>query len=167
MVQSMKTLLIMRHAKSSWGDESLPDHERPLNARGERDAPRMGQLLRREGLIPQAILASTATRARASAQMVADACGFEGEIDFEANLYGAAPEVCRQVLSLLPDAVQIALVVAHNPGLEELLSDLTGEAEHLPTGAIAYIELALDRWAGLGLDTEAQLMHLWRPRDIT
>ena len=127
----------------------------------------MGQLLRREGLIPQAILASTATRARASAQMVADACGFEGEIDFEANLYGAAPEVCRQVLSLLPDAVQIALVVAHNPGLEELLSDLTGEAEHLTTGAIAYIELALDRWAGLGLDTEAQLMHLWRPRDIT
>ena len=163
----MKTLLIMRHAKSSWDDQAVPDRERPLKPRGERDAPHMGELLRRESLVPQAILASTAVRARMTADLVAEACGFEGDIDFQDGLYGAAAEACLDVLRGLPDAVQTALLVAHNPGLEELVTDLTGENEHLGTSTIAHIELDIQHWSDLADETEGRLKAMWRPRETT
>jgi phosphohistidine phosphatase len=162
----MKTLLIMRHAKSSWGDSSMPDHERPLNARGERDAPRMGKLLRREGMVPQAIIASSAVRAQATARAVAEASGFEGEIEVKNALYGAAPESYREVLAKLPDQVDSVLVIGHNPALDELLDELTGEEEHFPTAAIARVELDLDDWADWTDDTGAKLVEMWRPREL-
>jgi phosphohistidine phosphatase len=160
----MKTLLIMRHAKSSWGDSSMPDHERPLNARGERDAPRMGKLLRREGMVPQAIVASSAVRAQATARAVAEGMGFEGEIEVDNALYGAAPEGYREVLGKLPDRVDSVLVIGHNPASEELLEHLTGEDEHFPTAAIARVELDIAHWADWSEDTEARLVEMWRPR---
>ncbi|MEP7357774.1 MAG: histidine phosphatase family protein [Anaerolineales bacterium] len=162
----MKTLLIMRHAKSSWGDSSLPDRDRPLNARGERDAPRMGQLLRREGLVPQAIVASSAARARATAQAVAEASGFEGDIDFNDALYQASPETYREALQTLKDSVDLALVVGHNPASEELLAELTGEDEHFSTAAIARVALDIERWADWTDEAGAGLVEMWRPREV-
>jgi phosphohistidine phosphatase len=164
--ETMKTLLIMRHAKSSWGDSSLPDHERPLNERGERDAPRMGKLLKREGMVPQAIVASSAARAKATARAVAEASGFASEIEYAAALYGAGPEEYRQVLGRLPGHVECALVVGHNPSSEELLAELTGEDEHFPTAAIARVELELDEWADWDDETSARLVEMWRPKEI-
>ena len=76
----MKKIYILRHAKSSWKDEGLPDHDRPLNKRGKRDAPRMGRLLAEEGLVPDLIVSSTAKRAHKTTTEVADACGYKGEI---------------------------------------------------------------------------------------
>ena len=76
----MKTLLLLRHAKSSWSDPTLPDHDRPLNKRGIHDAPRMGKLLRHEHLMPDLILSSTAVRAKKTAELVAKACKYKGEI---------------------------------------------------------------------------------------
>jgi len=160
-----KTLLIMRHAKSSWKDTDLDDHARPLNKRGQRDAPLMGALLRANGLSPDAILCSTARRARETAAAVAEAGGFGGEITFHAEFYAAPAEAYFGALQRLPAAVGVALLVAHNPGVEELLADLTGEDEPFTTGTVAQVSLPLADWAALSLATEGRLTNLWRPRE--
>ena len=85
----MKSLLILRHAKSSWKHPELTDHDRPLNKRGKRDAPRMGEILRSEHLIPEAIISSTAARAHATAEAVAKASGYKGKIALNRSLYAA------------------------------------------------------------------------------
>jgi phosphohistidine phosphatase len=162
----MKNLLIMRHAKSSWKDDALPDHERPLNKRGRLDAPRMGRLLRARGLEPQAILSSTAVRARATAAAVAEALAFEGEISRQPGFYSEAPDAYFVALRRLPESVETALVIAHNPGLEDLLATLTGEEETLSTAAIAHVRLSLASWPDLSPDTEGALVDLWRPRAL-
>jgi len=161
----MKTLLIMRHAKSSWKDDTLADDQRPINKRGRRDAPRMGQVLRDAGLAPQAIVSSTAVRARQTAMAVAETSGFGGEIQYDASLYAAPPEAYLAAARQLAPEIQVALVVGHNPGLEELLQELTGEDEHLPTAGIARVQLAVEGWADLGAETEGHLETIWRPRE--
>jgi len=82
----MKTLLVLRHAKSSWDDPALGDHERPLNKRGRRDAPRMGELVREYGLIPDVVISSDAVRARRTAEAVAEAARYAGEILLDPSL---------------------------------------------------------------------------------
>jgi phosphohistidine phosphatase len=162
----MKNLLIMRHAKSSWKDGALPDHERPLNKRGRHDAPRMGRLLRTQGPEPQAILASTAVRARATAAAVAEALAFEGDISLQPGFYGDAPDAYFAALRGLPDSVETALLIAHNPGLEDLLATLTGDEETLPTAAIAHVRLPIAAWPELSSDVECTLVNLWRPHGL-
>lgn len=163
----MKTILILRHAKSSWASDTLSDHERPLNSRGKRDAPRMGRLLRDEELLPDLILSSSAVRARTTARLVAEACGYEGPIEQSRDFYLADAATFVDALSRLTDDHSRVLVVAHNPGLEELLDELTGEDERLPTAALAVVALPVERWQGLRADGQAQLMALWRPRELT
>ena len=87
---TLKTLLVLRHAKSSWKDTGLEDHERPLNQRGQRDAPWMGRLIRERGLIPELIISSDAVRARLTAAGVAETAQYAGEIRLEPRLYGAS-----------------------------------------------------------------------------
>ncbi|MDT8306900.1 MAG: histidine phosphatase family protein, partial [Anaerolineae bacterium] len=130
----MKTLLILRHAKSSWAG-NLADHERPLNNRGKRDAPRIGDLLRSEELVPDLILTSTAVRARTTASLVAEASGYDGPLQQLRSFYHGSTGDFVRALRALPDALNRVAVVAHNPGLEELLEELTGEDETLPTAA--------------------------------
>ena len=144
----------------------MADHERPLNARGERDAPRMGKLLRQEGMVPQAIVASDAVRARATARAVAEASGFEGQVDFNSALYGADTDTYRQVLAKLPEEVESALVIGHNPASEELLEELTGEDEQFPTAAIAHVELDIAQWSDWDEETGGRLVKMWRPREV-
>lgn len=162
----MKTLLILRHAKSSWKETGLADHDRPLNKRGLRDAPRMGKLLREEGLVPDLILGSTARRAKKTAEAVAEASGYEGEIQLEAGLYAAGPEAYLEALHVLPEEVQNVLVVGHNPGLEELVELLTGEAVSLPTAALARVALPVESWGSLTEEIEGELVRLWVPREL-
>ena len=88
----MKTLLILRHAKSSWKDDSLPDHDRPLNKRGKQDAPLVGRLDSRKDLMPDLILSSTAKRARATVELVAEESNYQGEIEYSRDLYAAEAE---------------------------------------------------------------------------
>jgi len=162
----MRTLLILRHAKSSWKHAGLSDHDRPLNRRGERDAPFMGQLLRSQRLSPGAIVSSTALRAQRTAEDVAQSSGFEGAVQLEGRLYladaGTIVDVGREV-----DAeTHRILVVGHNPGVEELVSRLTGQDERLPTAALAQIALPIDQWNELRLTTDGRLVNLWRPRAL-
>ena len=161
-----KTLLILRHAKSSWANADLSDHDRPLKARGRRDAPRIGRLLREERLVPDLIITSTARRARATAHLAAEAAGYEGEIEETDAFYHAAPGAYLARLRRLPDAVERVLVVGHNPGMEELVALLTGRAERFPTAALADVRLPLTTWTALTATSSGQLRHLWRPKAL-
>ena len=137
----MQTLLVLRHGKSSWKEPGLTDHERPLNGRGRRDAPRMGRLLRAEGLAPERIVSSTAVRARMTAELVADAVGYGGAVEQADALYLADAQAVVGVLRAVGGAASRLLVVGHNPGLEELVAGLTARAVTLPTAALAHIRL--------------------------
>jgi phosphohistidine phosphatase len=96
----MKTLLILRHAKSDWGNSRLADYDRPLNERGKGDAPRMGQLLRDEDIVPDLIITSSAERAQTTAELAAIASGYENEITYTRRLYHAAPDAYIELLHL-------------------------------------------------------------------
>jgi phosphohistidine phosphatase len=162
----MKTLLILRHAKSSWKDVRLGDHERPLNQRGQRDAPRMGRLLREEDLVPGLILSSSAERARQTAEAVAEESGYPGELQLSRELYAAGPEAYLEALQALAGEPESVLVVGHNPGLEELVEMLTGEAVRLPTAALAQVALPIQRWQELSEEVQGELANLWAPREL-
>lgn len=163
---AMLELLLLRHAKSSWDDPGLEDHERPLNKRGERDAPRMGRLLRAEGCLPQAIVSSTAVRARTTAERVAEACGYAGRIVLTDRLYLAEPGECLALLRELPSGVGRVMLVGHNPCCEELVELLTGRSERMPTAALARIALGIDDWGAAGLEVRGGLLALWRPKEL-
>ena len=162
----MKTLLILRHAKSSWNYPELSDYDRPLNGRGKRDAPRMGKHLRQEGLIPDRILTSSAKRARKTANKVAKACGYTGKVKKLEALYDTVPGVYFETLQALPNKHQRVMVVGHNPTMEQLVSHLTGSVKRMPTAALAHIELPIENWEALNLYTKGVLVNLWTPKTL-
>jgi phosphohistidine phosphatase len=163
----MKTLLLLRHGKSSWNDPTLDDHERPLNERGRRDGPRIGELLREYGLIPDLVVSSDAVRAQLTAEAVAEAAGYAGEILLDHRLYLASPADMLVLLQAGRETAETIMIVGHNPGLEELVEQLTGERQHLPTAALAQIVLPIDRWRDLELSTRGTLLGHWRPEELT
>lgn len=162
----MKMLLLLRHAKSSWKHQGLSDHDRPLNKRGKRDAPRVGELLQKEGLIPDLILASTAVRARDTAVAVAKSCGYRKQVTLASSLYQAGPESYLKVLQNLDDDINQVLVVGHNPDLEELVEMLTEQVEAIPTGGLAQVKLPIESWSALDNETKGQLVRIWKPKEL-
>lgn len=162
----MKTLILMRHAKSSWKEPELTDHERPLNKRGEKDAPRMGRLLKDKKLIPDHIYSSTAVRARQTVEGLVEKCGFKHEAEFIESLYMAEPSGIIDILKNTPDKADTVLLVGHNPGLEGLVQILSQKVESMPTGSIARLSLPIDHWQELSLTTEGKLKANYRPREI-
>ena len=162
----MKTLLLMRHAKSSWKNEALPDHERPLAKRGLRDAHRMGELIERQELFPELVLASSALRAAETARIFCSICGCENNMQIVDALYLAEAETYIEVLKAVPDSVERVLVIGHNPGLEMLLQMLSGQIEALPTAMVAYLTLPIINWSEISTKTEGELVELWRPKDL-
>jgi phosphohistidine phosphatase len=162
----MKTLLLLRHAKSSWKHPELADHDRPLNKRGKRTAPLMGALLQDEDLIPDLMLCSSAVRAHTTGLLVAKACAYDGEIKRIRKLYLAEPQAYIEVLRQVAEKHARVLVVGHNPGLEALIEALTGEAMAMPTAALAQVELSLKRWSDLDTDTDCKLVNVWWPKDL-
>lgn len=162
----MKTLIIMRHAKSSWKQANLADHDRPLKKRGKRDAPRMGSLLFDEDLIPDLIITSSAKRALATTEAVAEACDYTRDILVTRDLYHADPETFIEELQGVNDQASVVMVVGHNPGLEDLLEEITGDWHRLPTAAIAVVDLPVDSWEELNEMTQGTLVNLWTPKSI-
>lgn len=160
----MKTLLLLRHGKSSWKDSTLADHDRPLKKRGREAADRMGRLLRDEKLVPQHVLTSSAVRAVETTQIAVKAAKYAGNVETVAALYHAEPRAFVAVVSHVPDRFGNVLLVGHNPGLEEWLARLTGCDEELSTAALADIELPIDSWQDLTVDTRGTLRKLWQPK---
>jgi phosphohistidine phosphatase len=162
----MKTLLLMRHAKSSWKDSSLSDHERPLKKRGRRDSKIIAQELDKNDLYPHVILSSSATRAMETVEVIVDALDYENRIIFTDELYMAEPEDFVDVLSDLSDDDDTVLIVGHNPGMEAFLQIIDGEIESLPTAALAHLVLEIDSWQDINLNTMGKLVDLWTPRNL-
>ncbi len=162
----MKTLLLMRHAKSSWKDSSMKDIDRPLTKRGHKNASRMGEVLKEAGLCPQLILSSPALRARQTAESVAKKSGYKESIQYYDSLYMAEPDDYLKKLVKQPDTLERILVIGHNPGLEGLMQILSGQVEALPTAAIASITLPVENWADLTDKTECKLIEIRRPKDL-
>jgi phosphohistidine phosphatase len=148
----VKRLILLRHAKSSWDDDALDDRERPLSARGTRDAPMMGARLRARETPPALILTSDAKRARKTAKAVADAWGCaHGAVRIDARLYLATPAQLLDVLAEQDGTLPKLLLVGHNPGLTELANGLlpSFRLANLPTAGVVAIAFAVDAWSGL------------------
>ncbi len=163
----MKTLMLLRHAKSSWKDSEIADHDRPLNRRGKKTAPQMGRLLSTEDLVPDLILASTAVRARETAEMAAKGSSYMGSIELLESLYLAtAGGVLKEARSHTPESVGRLLLVGHNPGMEDLVAILSGKRAAFPTAALAVFEIGIDRWKALEIGVETKLVKVYRPKEI-
>jgi phosphohistidine phosphatase len=154
----MKTILILRHAKSSWSDPYRSDFDRPLAKRGRKDAPLMGEVLALFQCVPDRILSSPALRARQTTELVAEACGYRRSIHWEDSFYGAGSYEMIAALQRLPDAVECPMLVGHNPTLEETVSLLLGgEGEgwyadyaiRLPTAALVCLDVNIADWTDL------------------
>ena len=121
-------MLILRHAKSSLKGPKLADHDRPLDELARQDAYRLGGLLRSKELVPNYIASSTALRAKSTADLVAEGCGYVGEVVLKQPLYQAKPIDYMKVLERLPDRYQRVLLVGHNPTIEDIIEILTGSS---------------------------------------
>ena len=155
----MKTLYVLRHAKSSWQDLSLADHDRPLAPRGEKVAPLMGQVLAAFEIPPTLILTSTARRAKDTAEMTAESFrkhyssqGIATSLKIIANpaIYGASSITLIKILKELPQKYDAVVIVGHNPELEELVSLLCFSVNDgsllLPTATLAHVTAEIDQW---------------------
>ena len=164
----MKTLLLMRHGKSSRKDPKLVDFDRPLNKRGKKDASLMGRFLLSADLVPQHILCSSARRAINTAQLVLDGCccNYSGEIEHSKELYRADPSTLIQFIRHVDNHFNRLLLVSHNPAIESLLHSLCREIVTMPTASIAHIALPLRKWQNLKASTLGELVNLWKPHDL-
>lgn len=156
----------MRHAKSSWDAPELSDHDRPLNRRGKRDAPRMAQWLFEYGIIPDRIVSSTAKRARKTAEEIANRCGIAERLELNRELYFGDPESWVELLRDTETEAACVMLVGHNPGLEDFLEQLTGLYERLPTAAIAHVELPAETWREFRIEGGGRLVTVQRPKEL-
>ncbi|MEZ6049242.1 MAG: histidine phosphatase family protein [Planctomycetaceae bacterium] len=159
----MKTLLLMRHSKSSWDNPADADIDRPLNSRGKREAILMGELLVNEGLQPDIVIASNAKRARKTAERVIKAMNWDGPIEINPDLYFSSVISYLDVLNQQLDKHERILLIGHNPIIEDFLSTLTGGWHEIKTSAIAHLKLEIDAWSELSHETSAKLKNFWFP----
>ncbi len=165
-IGAMKTLLLLRHAKSSWDDEDLDDHDRPLNKRGKKAAPRMGELLRDERIVPDLIVTSTAKRASKTAELAAKAAGYGGTILRDHALYLAPPDRYVRVASRVQSNPERLMLVGHNPGIEMCMNMLTGDDRDMPTAALAVIMVPIETWDEMSPGLRCELASFWSPKEL-
>ena len=167
----MRQLLILRHAKSSWDDPGLGDHDRPLAPRGERAAKAIAGHLRRERIGPDLVLCSSARRTRETLDLIAPALGDDTAVSVEEDLYAASADDLLERLRAVDDDVQSVMLIGHNPGVEQLVLSLAGSGDDLakvrrkyPTGALATLSLA-GRWNDLAPGS-AELTDFVKPKQL-
>lgn len=127
----------------------------------------MGKLVREYELTPDIVITSDAVRARLTAEAVAEGARYAGEILPDRRLYMAGPADILSLLRTVREHGQTVMIVGHNPGLEELVEQLTGERQDLPTAALAQIVLPIDHWRDLKSSTRGTLVGHWRPKELT
>lgn len=147
----MKTLYLLRHAKSSWGNASLPDRDRPLEARGERDAARMSKRWSQQHEKPDLIMSSPAARALATAKVVAQGLDYKiKNITVDERLYAATVDALIAVIEALDDKLDRVMLVGHNPGFAALAHHFDSGITHMPTCALAEFRFEAKSWSGIG-----------------
>jgi phosphohistidine phosphatase len=167
----MKRLYLLRHAKSSWSDPALVDHDRPLAGRGRRAAKAIGRHMSARGIEPELVLCSTARRARETLDRIEPALG-KPDIRIEAELYAASADALLDRVRSVPDGVGSVLVIGHNPGLQELAVGLASPADaqreleaKFPTAALVTLAVPRASWRALDWGT-AKLVDFVRPREL-
>jgi phosphohistidine phosphatase len=168
---TMRRLYVLRHAKSSWKQPGLADHDRPLAGRGRHAGEALARHLCEQGIEPQLVLCSTALRTRETLERIGPALG-TGAVHFERELYGASAAVLLERLRSVPDTVESVMLIGHNPGVQELALNLAGDAPQAgrlaakyPTAALATFAYAGTTWHDLSPGT-ADLIGFVRPRDL-
>ncbi|MGC9359575.1 MAG: SixA phosphatase family protein [Anaerolineae bacterium] len=163
-----RTLLLMRHAKSSWKQSDLPDHERPLKRRGKKDAYAVAEAMRKLHLVPDLIVTSTALRARTTAERVVRAYGGDIRIVKDERLYDAMPSAYLQVMKDLPSEAQTALIIGHNPAISDFCTLITDRQVNLRTADIVQIELPIADWSLYRIERdEGRVVRVLSRRQIT
>jgi phosphohistidine phosphatase len=167
----MKRLYLLRHAKSSWDDPTLADHDRPLAPRGRRAANVMAKHLQRNEIAPKLVLCSESRRTRQTLKRIAPSLGGSPEVQIKSELYAASSADLLEVLRELPDAVGSVMVIGHNPGIQDLAlslsrggPDIARVRRKFPTGALATLELE-GSWRGLARGT-AELTSFVKPKEL-
>jgi len=169
----VKTLYLLRHAKSSWDDASVEDFDRPLNDRGRETAPRMGAFLAREGLVPATVVCSAARRAVETWDLVAPALGRPPN-RIETGLYLASSDTILDIVRALPPDADSAMLVGHNPGIEETAIRLGGAGDpalivklerKFPTCIVAVIAFDTDDWSEIA-EGRGRLERFVRGKDV-
>ena len=146
-----KELLLVRHAKSSWDDPYLDDHDRPLNERGLRNAPEMGKRLQGRGIRTDAWISSTALRAITTAEIIAEKIGFpQDQIQRSKDLYHASATELQEFIAGLDDAIGSAILFGHNPGMTSLVANLYGlPIDNLPTCGVVHLQFNENIWSAV------------------
>lgn len=147
----MKTIYIVRHAKSSWGDMNLADIDRPLNKRGKRDAPFMGDTCKSKGYIPDQIISSNANRAATTAQIFCKSLGLDkSKLLYEESLYHAPEDTYIDVCFGLDDEINAVMMFGHNPGITYLANSVSKEyIDNVPTCGVLVIHASIEKWTDL------------------
>ena len=163
----MKQLLLVRHAKSSWANSGQADFDRPLNERGHKDAPMMANRVLEHGITIDTIISSTAVRALTTAGYFAKANGIEaGHIIQHAFLYHAPPERYDKAIVLIPDEINTAAIVAHNPGITDFVNQLTTtQIDDMPTCAIFAVTIHTNSWKNWATAKKEVLFVVW-PKQV-
>ena len=162
----MKKLLLLRHAKSSWNDASIPDHDRPLNRRGKQNAMEMGKYLKEQKIIPEQIISSTAKRAHETAKLVASTSGYRNQIKTSVSLYEASFNDYAKLLFDINDKYKITLIVGHNPILEGIVENITGETPIMKTCSLANIDIPIDHWSDFENGIKGFLIDVIRVKEL-
>ena len=161
----MKTLYLLRHAKSSWNDPDLKDFERPLADRGIKDVPVMAERLKTRNGHIDTIICSPAVRTKTTAQMFAKALGFPvDDIGSNPELYFAGSSMFLKAASLLDDDCDVAMLVGHNPAITEFVNEMSGsEIDNIPTCGLVELRLPIDDWSAIEFAT-AELIEFDFPK---
>ncbi|HEX6287347.1 MAG TPA: histidine phosphatase family protein [Acidimicrobiia bacterium] len=159
----MRQLLLMRHAKSDWSADYSTDHDRPLNDRGVRSARAMGRVLRDNDQVPDLVVTSSATRAKTTAQLAADAGAWESEIVVDSRLYGAGADSVVEMATEFGETKRLMLV-GHQPTWSIVVSLLTGESVEMKTATVAVLRFDLSAWSELPGAT-GEVEKVFQPRD--
>ncbi len=162
----MKTLILVRHAKSSWDSFDIQDFDRPLNDRGKRDAPDMAARLKEKGLKVDALVSSPARRAKKTAKVFAEGLKKEkGDVIFIDRLYGADVATLKEVVSSLEDKYEAVALFAHNPGLTEYANTLsTVRIDNMPTCALFAVQASVNKWSQFA-DAEKSFLFFDYPKN--
>ena len=157
----MRYLTILRHAKSSWAQPDISDFDRPLNARGQRDAPMMAERLLERKCIPDSIVCSPAVRTRQTAELVRSGLGVSAQqVDFDERIYEASTGTLLALVEQWPEAHSHTMLIGHNPGLEGLGAALNHPHRHtLPTCAVLHLAIDADSWGQLQTAAISELFY--------
>ena len=149
-----RTLILIRHAKSSWANPAQSDFDRPLNDRGKLEAPEMGHLLKKLNIKPDVIISSTAKRTRQTAKRIADEVDYDtDDIKWEEKLYHCIPSVFEEVIYSIGDKIKTACIIAHNPGITDFVNQLSPDfsIDNMPTCGMVGVELNTDHWSNFSI----------------